>query len=162
VRARRIGIVAAAAAALALPAAVVALPDGSATVRFGNDVGSPYPPPEHDASGNAKDNLVPRTVTIAAGGAVTYEIAGAQVSGPHQPAVYAAGTEPEDIALLGPGPWVNDPDGRVALGPPNFAPATLTWTTPAGTFATPGKYLVLCNFLPHFAFANMYGWVIVK
>ena len=157
-RARRLAP-AAAAAALALPAAVLALPDSSATVRFGNDVGSPFPPPEHDASFNAKDNLVPRTVTIAAGGSVTYEMAPPTVSGPHQPTVYAPGTEPEDITVMD-FPWVNDPDGRVVLGPPNFA--TLTWTTPPGTFATPGRYLVLCNFAPHFAFANMYGWVIVK
>jgi hypothetical protein len=158
-RARRLAF-AVAAAALALPAAVLAVPDGTATVRFGNDVGSPYPPPEHDASFNAKDNLVPRTVTIAEGGSVTYEMTPPTVSGPHQVAVYGPGTEPGDIAILGPGPWVNDPDGRVALGPPSFA--TLSWTTPAGTFATPGRYLVLCNFMPHFAFAKMYGWVQVK
>ena len=158
-RARRLAL-AATAAALAVPAAVLATPDGTATVKFGNDVGSPFPPPEHDASGNAKDNVVPRTVTLAAGGSVTYEMTPPTVSGPHQVAVYGPGTEPEDIALLGPGPWVNDPDGRIALGPTNFT--TLTWTTPAGTFATPGRYLVLCNFLPHFAFGNMYGWVIVK
>jgi hypothetical protein len=45
----------------------------------------------------------------------------------------------------------------VFLGPVG-APST----TGAGTFATPGKYLMICNVTPHFAFAKMYGWVIVK
>ena len=29
------------------------------------------------------------------------------------------------------------------------------------TFKTPGKYLVICTFLPHFN-AAMYGWVTVR
>jgi hypothetical protein len=63
--------------ALALLApAVLAGPSTTATVRFGNDdVGSPFPPiTDHDQSGNGKFNLIPRTVTIAAGGSVTYDI----------------------------------------------------------------------------------------
>ena len=145
-------------AALAVPAIVAAAPDGSADVRFGNPTaGSPFPPPDHDRSFNGMDNLIPRTVSISAGGTVSYLI-----DGFHQPTVYRAGTEPEDIAIVGPEPFVNDPDGRVAMGPLNLPPGTQTWTTPAGTFATPGRYLVLCNFTPHFAFAKMYGWVNVK
>lgn len=154
----RIAVVALA-AALAVPTLVVAAPDGSADVRFGNEAaGSPFPPPDgHDRSFNAKDNMIPRTVTIAAGGSVGFAIEGF-----HQAAVYAPGTTPGDIDVLGPGPFVNDPDGLLALGPLNVPPATQTWTTPAGTFSAPGRYLILCNFAPHFEFARMYGWVIVK
>lgn len=147
-------------AALVVPAVVVADPDSTATVRFGNpDVGSPYPPPtfEHDSSSNARDNLTPRTSVISAGGNVTFDVAGF-----HQPAIYEAGTTPSDINVP-PFPvpfnlFINDPDGRIALGAPVEGP----WTPPAGTFDTPGRYLVLCNVTPHFAFFNMYGWVIVK
>jgi hypothetical protein len=146
-----------------LAPAVLAGPDTSATVRFGNDdVGSPFPPiTEHDESGNGKFNLIPRTVAIADGGSVTYDIL--VRFGIHQPVVYEAGTTPDDIDLLGPFPFVNDPMGRLAVGPAvNAAAGTGTWTTPAGTFDDPGRYLVLCNFAPHFAEFNMYGWVDVK
>jgi plastocyanin len=37
----------------------------------------------------------------------------------------------------------------------------LTPTSRQYTFNTPGRYLVICAFLPHFNI-NMYGWVIVK
>ena len=151
--------------ALALLApAVLAGPDTSATVvRFGNDdVGSPFPPiTGHDQSGNGKFNLIPRTVTIAEGGSVTYDIF--VRFGIHQPAVYEAGTTPDDIDILGPFPFVNDPEGRLALGDAvSAATGTATWTTPAGTFDEPGRYLVLCNFAPHFAEFGMYGWVNVN
>ena len=153
-------------AALAMLAPVVlAGPDASATVRFGNDdVGSAFPPiTEHDNSGNGKFNLIPRTVTIAEGGSVTYDIL--IRFGIHQPAVYEAGTKPDDIVPQGPFPFVNDPTGRVALGtgvgpPPPGTAATGTWTTPA--LNEPGRYLVLCNFAPHFAEFDMYGWINVK
>jgi plastocyanin len=150
--------------ALALLApAVLAGPSSTATVRFGNDdVGSPFPPiTDHDQSGNGKFNLIPRTATIAAGGSVTYDIL--VRFGIHQPVVYAPGTTPADIHVLGPGPFVNDPQGRLAVGPAvPAATGTGTWTTPAGTFDTPGRYLILCNFAPHFAGFGMYGWVDVK
>jgi hypothetical protein len=142
---------------------VLAGPDGTATVRFGNDdVGSPFPPiTEHDNSGNGKFNLIPRTATIAQGGTVTYDIL--IRFGIHQPAVYEAGTTPDDITIQGPFPFVNDLDGRLAIGPAvNAAAGTGTWTTPADTFDEPGRYLVLCNFTPHFAEFDMYGWVQVK
>jgi len=152
--------------ALALLAPVVlAGPDGAASVRFGNDdVGSPFPPiTGHDESGNGKFNLIPRTVTIAAGGKVTYDIF--LRFGIHQPAVYGPGATPDDIEIQGPFPFVNDPDGRLALGtlvgpPAPGTAATGTWTTPA--LNQPGRYLVLCNFAPHFAEFDMYGWVNVK
>jgi hypothetical protein len=155
---RRAVLLLAVAAALGLPAAVLAL-DGSATVRFGNpDAGSGFPPPSgHDASFNAKENMIPRTAVISQGGSVTFEI-----DGFHQAAVYGPGTKPDDITLPPSGDFVNDSDGRIELGPLNFPPGTTSWTTSAGTFAEPGKYLIICNFLPHFAFAKMYGWVEVK
>jgi len=149
-------------AALAtLTPGVLASPDGSATVRFGNDeVGSPYPPiTNHDASGNGKFNLVPRTITIGVGGTITYDIL--VRFGIHQPVVYEAGITPNEIDLVGPFPFVNDMRGRRAIGPAvNAATATATWTTPP--FDAPGRYLVLCNFQPHFAEFDMYGWVQVR
>ena len=33
---------------------------------------------------------------------------------------------------------------------------------PAATFSAPGKYLVICTFLPHFVEFEMYGWVVVR
>ena len=152
-------------AALAMLAPVVlAGPDTSATVRFGNDdVGSSFPPiTDHDQSGNGKFNLIPRTATIAQGGSVTYDIL--VRFGIHWPALYAVGTTPDDIEVLA-FPFVNDPTDRLALGtsvgpPAPGTAATGTWTTPA--LNEPGRYLVLCNFAPHFAEFNMYGWIDVK
>ena len=145
---------------LLVPAVVAAGPDESATVQFGNpNAGSPYPPPafEHDSSSNARDNLIPRTSVISAGGNVTFNVAPG-----HQPAVYEAGTTPDDINVP-PFPvpfnlFINDANNRLALG----APVPGEWTPPAGTFDEPGRYLLLCNFTPHFSFFNQYGWVIVK
>ena len=146
----------AAIAGLVLAAGVTASPDSSATVQFGNDsVGSPFPPPVgHDASANAKFNLIPRTAVISAGGSVTFE-----VEGHHQVAVYESGTTPDDIAVpqFPPNFFINDPVGRLALGPES-PPGASTFSV---AFATPGRYLVLCNITPHFAFFNMYGWVVV-
>ena len=84
------------------------------------------------------------------------------------------GTRPEDITLsdatlddlvvpLPPGVLpnfvINDPNNRVAVGPAINPVAPQSWTTPAGTFDTPGRYLVICQFLPHFADAKMYAYV---
>lgn len=153
--------------------AIQAATPATATIIFGANLhGSPFAPASgHDASFNAKDNLIPRTVVISRGGSVTFEI-GAM----HQPAVYEPGTTPEDITVspatlenVTPAPGVvfpnfriNDPDDRIVLGPPqSFAPQQV-WTTPAGTFDEPGRYLVICTTTPHFVSAKMYGWVIVR
>ena len=140
-------------AALLAPAAILAAPDDTASVLFGRpDTGSPHnEPPEviHDGSLTAVDRLTPGTVTISAGGSVDYSVRGF-----HQVAVYDAGTQPSDIAITGPFPFVNDPSNRLDLGVP-----TVDRTV---TFENPGRYLVLCNIAPHFEFAKMYGWVIVK
>ena len=145
----------------------VGLPS-TAIVEFGREgVGSPFPPPSgHDASGHAYDKILPKTVNIAAGGSVTFNIVPI-----HAVAIYDDGTKPEDITLsdatlddlaLAPGVTlpnfvINDPNNRIADGPPPlFAGA---WTTPPGTFDAPGTYLVICKILPHFVDAKMYAWV---
>ncbi|MDH3244227.1 MAG: hypothetical protein OEM26_06400 [Saprospiraceae bacterium] len=144
-----------------------------AYVLFGDeDAGSPFPPPDgHDQSIHAKDKMVPRTVVISQGGKVHYQVAAF-----HQVAIYEPGTKPGDINLspatlddlvvpFPPGVLpdfiINDPNGRVALSLPLSLGET-EWTTPVGTFDEPGRYLVICTTLPHFAAADMFGWVIVK
>ena len=72
-------------AALIVPAVVLAGPGSSATVEYGNpDAGTQFEPGEHDASFHAYDRINPRTVTISAGGSVSFEMLGF----PHQVAVY--------------------------------------------------------------------------
>jgi plastocyanin len=52
---------------------------------------------------------------------------------------------------------INDPTNLEAAIPvPCF-----TATTRTHTFTEPGRYLVICGFLPHFE-VGMYGWVEVK
>ena len=139
-----------------------------ATVAFGNpDSGSPFPPPSgHDQSSHAKDNLIPRTVVIARGGTVTFDL-----SGPgraiHQVAIYPDGTAPGDVDITvlmpppagcPPVPLIADPAGTFV----DKQPCAGGSTAPSYTFNAPGRYLVICAFLPHFADVQMYGWVIVK
>jgi plastocyanin len=139
----------------------------AATIEFGRDqLGSPFPPPSgHDASGHSRDSLFPREVVIDKGGTVTF-VMGA--SGVHEVAIYKPGTEPDDIntSLLSPPapkcppvPTINDPKNRVAIVSDQVCEggsAKPTWT-----FQTPGRYLVICTFLPHFN-VGMYGWVTVR
>jgi hypothetical protein len=145
----------------------------NAVVSFGrDDVGSAFPPPSgHDQSLHAKDNIRPQVVHISAGGSVTFNMGTF-----HRPAIYDAGVQPSDIDvtettdLLAPPPappgtviipdfLIDDTTDRLALGPFSFAP--LSWTSPAGTFDAPGRYLVICVVVPHFTIANMYAWVVV-
>ncbi len=158
----------------ALPSSATIAPvaRSTANVRFGlNELGSPFPPQDgHDHSSTAADMLVPQTVVIARGGSVTY-----QIDEVHQAAVYRPGVGPEDIRVDGatledadlgfgivlPGFRINDPNGRLALAPPQ-ALAEHTWTTPPGTFDAPGRYLVICTSAPHFVLNRMYGWIIVR
>jgi plastocyanin len=135
----------------------------SATIQFGMPIaGSPFPPSaDHDDSAHATDNLVPRTVVIAAGGTVTFDVPASA----HQIAIYAPGTEPEDIDTTirtpicpGTAPrLINDPANRVAL----ITHACGSAWQAQYTFTTPGRYLVICAFLPHFQ-VGMWGWVEVK
>lgn len=143
---------------LTVPAVVLATPDGTATVRFGNPTaGSFVPGVVENGSFNAQDNLIPRTSVITAGGEVTFDIAGF-----HQPMIYEPGTRPEDIDVpaFPPDETIDENEGLVEDGPPLGTQGE--WNTAEDTFSKPGKYLVLCNFTPHFAFAKMYGWVDVK
>jgi hypothetical protein len=138
----------------------------TAEVEFGSDaVGTSFPPAEHDQSFHAFDRMRPVTVVIARGGSVTYEIDEC-----HQPAIYAPGTTPDDIDVnqtepIGldecPPDRITDANGRIALAPAQTEDEK-EWTTPAGTFDQPGRYLVICTTKIHFVFAKMYGWVIVK
>ena len=137
-------------------------------VKFGmNGHGSPFDP-AHDRSTQAKDLLIPRTVVIDAGGQVSFEI-----DPFHRVNVYRVGTSADDIDLsklinFSSGPVfipnfvIDDATNRIAQSPPFSFNMIQTWTTPAGTFNTPGRYFVMCNFLPHFAANDMYGWVIVR
>jgi len=137
----------------------------SATVQFGNDpVGSPFPPPSgHDQSGHGRDNLIPRTVVIDKGGTVTFKT----VAPIHQVAIYADGAEASEInqgavvikAGCPPVPYINDANHRLAvLGEPPCKGGSFN---PTYTFNTPGRYLVICTFIPHFS-VGMYGWVEVR
>ncbi len=158
------------------PSATTSLTDGAApsdgagatlstaVVRFGRpDTGSPFPPePQHDRSAHAKDNLTPRTVVIDVDGTVTFEVP----ANVHQLAIYHPGKEVADInvgmmaaapAPCPPVPLIDDPVMRMTVQTrPCFQPWTYTQT-----FDTPGRYLVICTFTPHFE-VGMYGWVIVR
>ena len=143
--------------------------DGSnaATIEFGRDtLGSPFPPPSgHDQSGHSRDSLFPREVVIDKGGVVTFVMG---VSGVHEVAIYKPGTTPDDIntqalSLPAPGcppvPTINDSNNRIAIVSDQVCEggsAKPTWK-----FDQPGKYLVICTFLPHFQ-VGMYGWVTVR
>ena len=154
------------------PLVIKAGPPATAKIHFGQDVGSPFPPQDgHDGSFHAADKMVPRTVTIAQGGSVIFDI-----SAFHQVAIYAAGTQPGDITVdpstledwnvpcppfTIPDFRINDPSNRVALGPSAICDDA-EWTTPGGTFDQPGRYLITCTTAPHFVEADMFGWVIVR
>jgi plastocyanin len=136
----------------------------SAVIQFGRpDAGSPFPPPlEHDQSVHAKDDLTPRTVVIDAGGTVTFEVP----ANVHQLAIYHPGKEPGDVntglvtaapAPCPPVPLINDPVMRKTM---ESRPCFQAWSH-TEMFSTPGKYLVICTFVPHFE-VGMYGWVIVR
>ena len=138
----------------------------NATIQFGQlNGGSPFPPGSgHDHSFEGVDKLVPQTVVIDKNGTVTFNTFGV-----HAIAIYDDGTEPEDINTAvfkfeGGGcphvPYITDTNHRIAdLGAPPCAggPTTVKYTFPKA-----GKFLVICKFLPHFADANMTGYVVVR
>ena len=147
----------------------------AAVMQFGQaNVGSGFPPgSQHDQSAHAVDNLVPRTVVIGVGGTVTFNLPAAV----HQIRIYKPGTEPEDVdttvttslaAFAGCGapipPAVTGAPLVIADGT-NLEAAIpvpcLTPTQKSHTFTAPGRYLVICAFLPHFE-VGMYGWVEVR
>ena len=139
----------------------------SATMRFGNDtVGSKFPTPTlHDQSGHARDNLIPRTVVIDAGGTVTFVMGGPV----HQVSIYKDGTTVDQVSRAAtttkagcpPRPYITgagDPNLVAVLGQPICAGGANSVTR---QFNTPGRYLVICAFIPHLDL-GMYGWVEVR
>lgn len=56
-------------------------------------------------------------------------------------------------------PIINSPANRIAHGNLTLPGPDVPFTW---TFEEPGRYLVICEVLPHFAVNGMYGWVIVK
>ncbi len=144
-----------------------AAPSAGATVQFGLvDVGTGIPTPVgHDRSGHANDTMVPGTVVINAGDTVTFTIVN-----PHQIAIYGDGKSPQDVdaSILVPMPaGCPNPGGAARIADPenlvaeDVQPCNAPRTPIEHTFPTPGRYLVICSFNPHFQI-GMYGWVIVR
>jgi plastocyanin len=135
----------------------------------GGKNGTPCGDRDHDESQEAAEKLVPRNVTISVDGTVNFEIGGV-----HQAAIFPAGTKPEDVVLGGGvgfggcpgGPagslYIDDANAIDVLANPQCGGGSTTPSTAAATFDTPGKYLVICTFIPHFTGRDMYGWVTVK
>ena len=105
--------------------------------------------------------MIPFEATIKAGGTVNFHI-----SGFHLLTIYGPGTGFDDISTTvltpipgaPPGfpPVVDDPVNRVYRGP---SPLPLPQDrVEAVNFANPGRYLVVCTFLPHFL-DKMFGYI---
>jgi hypothetical protein len=109
--------------------------------------------------------VLPFESQIKAGGGVNFIISGFHVLG-----VYGPGTEFEDVngslttAIPGAPPMfpqaVNDPVNRVyrGLSPWTLSPAPLLDRVEVVNFEAPGRYLVVCLFVPHFV-ERMHGYV---
>jgi plastocyanin len=129
---------------------VMGAPGTGEVMVFGNpDAGTNYPPGLHDGSFHGKDRVIPGTVVIDAGQAVTF-----QVYPGHRVAIYNDGVRPEDI--------ITNPNFLFVLDPTNRLVLQSNPGNPKLTFKKPGRYLVICAFTRHFVQANMYGWVIVR
>ena len=118
---------------------------------------------------------MPRTVVITVGGTVTFNVPAAV----HQVRIYKPGTDDEDINTSNlttlsafAGCSSNDPalnglfHAPIVINDTNNLEAAipvpcLQATSVSHTFTAPGKYLVICGFLPHFQ-VGMYGWIEVK
>ena len=148
-------------------------PLASATVSFGQWIagaGSDRFPNLNPRQLN-QHLLIPYMPTIKAGGSVNFVIAGL-----HHVLVYAPGTQPGDISITGaslirpsvfppppPPPaedlffLIDDNRNRVYRGPdPTLLPQDRVEVV---TLGSPGTYLVICGFLPHFRLDNMHGYV---
>lgn len=109
--------------------------------------------------------VLPREVRIKAGGSVSYVI-----SGFHQIIAYDDGTQPESIntnsLILSQGPLappfpilIDDPSNRIFRG---VDPGNQTLDrVETITFSRPGRYLVICGVIFHFAADGMFGFVTV-
>lgn len=130
-------------------------PLASATVSFGSwktDLPLDRFPSNSPRRANAH-TVLPYTVTIKAGGSVSFLI-----SGTHQILVYADGTTLDSIngaliveATPGPPPFpgfVNDPQNRIYRGlDPRLLPQDRVESV---TFHNKGVHLVVCGLVPHF------------
>jgi plastocyanin len=144
---------------------VLSGPLASATVSFGQwRVGTQDNPFDRFTTPNviARNHhlLAPNEVTIKAGGAVSFIVAGF-----HNPIVYDDGWQPSQIKTdplhIVPGSTppglIDDPDGRIFRG---VDPRTVSQDrVESVTFANPGRYLVICGVRPHFVNDNMFGFV---
>lgn len=139
-------------------------PPASAVMEFGREIGADKPPTH--PTFHARDRVRPHTVVIRAGGTVHFDVAPV-----HQVGIYEDGTRPVDIEVspstLEPSPAplflpdfvIDDPEGRIGLGPGLSFSSGHEWSY---TFPEPGRYLVICTVTPHFVEAKMYGYVHVK
>jgi plastocyanin len=142
-------------------------PLASATVSFGAWPVGGDPPLDRAATPDAPiapnlHELLPNTVRIKVGGAVSYIIAGF-----HQIVVYEPGKKPSDVdtGTLIPIPnapptvgLIDDPERRLYRGANPIG--LLQDRVEVVHFSEPGLYLVICSVNVHFA-DNMYGWVMV-
>jgi hypothetical protein len=118
--------------------------------------------------------LIPSEVTIRAGGSVSFIIGGF-----HQPIVYNAGAQPDNIDVdvttttRGPRPspaavLIDDPTNRIYRGlDPSLQPLDLGGAfgqdrVEVVFFSTPGTYLVICGIRGHFVDDGMFGFVKVE
>lgn len=137
-------------------------PLANATVSFGywqSDPPFDRFPTSNDRFRNGHQ-LIPHEATIKAGGTVNFIIAGF-----HFVTVYAPGTQPGEIDVtrtMAPTaqpapPLIDDPTNRVYRGlDPSRVPQDRVEVV---HFASPGRYLVICGVLPHFAVDRMFGFV---
>jgi plastocyanin len=115
----------------------------------------------------ANHHVIPGTIRVRAGGVVSFA-----VSGLHQIFVYNPGKKVKDVV---PNPdvtsfFVNDLTGLYYRGilPAGGPPANPVTTNPSNavnriesvSFTTPGRYLVICNVVPHFN-DGMWAWIVV-
>ena len=135
----------------------------NATVSFGEWMTTPPTDRFPNLSPAAANHhaLIPREVTIKAGGTVNFIIAGF-----HHVVVYDDGTKPEDINVsmtVGSTgtpagvPLINDPNHRIYRGlDPSTQPADRVEVV---HFPNPGVYLVICGVRGHFVNNQMFGFV---
>ena len=113
-------------------------------------------------AGNNHD-LIPDIVTIEAGGAVNFVIAGL-----HNVQIFDDGTKPDDIGTTVPPPLpgmgggiIDDANNRIYRGwDPNSIPNNFQRDRVETVhFAEPGRYLVICGVVNHFVNDRIYGFV---
>jgi hypothetical protein len=143
-------------------------PLAAATVSFGQWLTDPALSRFPDLSPRTANQhlLIPYDATIKAGGSVNFLIAGFHHIAVYEPGVTLAhintsltvpvtNPPPTPPGVLFP-PLIDDPGGRVYRGlDPSLFPQDRVEVV---SFRTPGRYLVICAFLPHFL-DDMHGFV---